>query len=263
MIRITIWNENIQERGDYKMFGMPEDNAEGRAWLEKGVQEIAKVHPNGIHGTLAAYLSQFPEFEVRTATLDMPECGLTDEVLDNTDVLIWWAHVAHHLVPDALVEKIHQRVLKGMGFIALHSAHQCKPLQRILGTSGSLQWREGDFCRVFCTCPTHPIAEGIPASFELPEEEMYGEFFDIPKPDDLVFTSWFRGGEVFRSGCTWTRGYGKIFYFQPGHETNPSYKNEYVLRIIHNAVKWCAPTVRRETIDCPHAAVSPESHYAK
>ncbi len=263
MIRVTIWNEHIQEAGDYKFLGVPEDKTEVIAWLTEGAKEIAKVHPNGMNETLAAHLRQFEDLEIRTVTLDMPDCGLPDEVLDNTDVLIWWAHIAHHMVPDELAEKIHQRVLKGMGFIALHSAHPSKPLQRILGTSGSLQWREGDFCRVWCTCPTHPIAEGIPLSFELPEEEMYGEFFDIPKPDDLVFTSWFRGGEVFRSGCTWTRGYGRGFYFQPGHETNASYHNEYVLRIIQNAVYWCAPVLRRETLDCPHAKVSPESKYHK
>ena len=269
MIRVTIWNERLQELGDPKFFGRPDmDENDERAqqfmaWLKGGAEAIAKVHPNGIHATLAAFLGENEDMEIRTATLDQPECGLTDDVLDNTDVLIWWAHVAHQMVPDELVEKIHQRVLKGMGFIALHSAHQCKPLQRILGTSGSLMWREGDFCRVWCTCPTHPIAAGIPTSFELPEEEMYGEFFDIPKPDDVVFTSWFRGGEVFRSGCTWTRGYGRIFYFQPGHETNPSYHNEHVQRIITNAVRWCAPTITRDVIECPHITESPESKLQK
>lgn len=265
MIRVTIWNENVQERGVVDLppgIEIPAERLEQvKAHFAEGAKEIAKVHPNGIHGTLAAILGECEDMEIRIATLDMPECGLTDEVLDNTDVLVWWAHIAHHKVPDELVEKIHQHVLKGMGFIALHSAHQCKPLQRILGTSGSLQWREGDFSRVWCTCPTHPIAEGVPTSIELPEEEMYGEFFDIPKPDDLVFTSWFRGGEVFRSGCTWTRGYGRIFYFQPGHETNWSYHNEHIQRIIRNAVRWCAPTIRRDVIECPHAAESPESKY--
>lgn len=263
MIRVTIWTENIQDRGDYKMLGIPEDKPEMIGWLTKGVEEIAKVHPNGLKETLGDIFRQEDDMEVRTTSLEQPEYGLPDELLENTDVLVWWAHVAHQLVPDELAEKIHQRVLKGMGFIALHSAHQCKPLQRILGTSGSLQWREGDFCRVWCTCPTHPIAAGIPQSFELPEEEMYGEFFDIPKPDDLVFTSWFRGGEVFRSGCTWTRGYGRVFYFQPGHETNPSYHNEHVIRILKNAVRWCAPVLQRDVIDCPHASESPESKYQK
>ena len=150
-------------------------------------------------------------------------------------------------------------MLKGMGVIFLHSAHMCKPMRFLLGTSGTLRWREGDFCRVWNSCPSHPIAEGIPASFELEEEEMYGEFFDIPQPDDQVFISWFRGGEVFRSGCTWTRGLGRIFYFQPGHETNPSYTNPYVQKIIQNAVKWTAGNgTRREKLECIHAEKAPE-----
>ena len=147
-----------------------------------------------------------------------------------------------------------------MGIIFLHSAHMCKPMQMLLGTSGTLRWREGDFCRLWTVSPAHPIASGIPEYVELGEEEMYGEHFDIPNPDDQVFLSWFRGGEVFRSGCTWTRGMGRIFYFQPGHETNRSYFNEYIRTIIRNAVKWTANTgMRREKIDCIHAQKSPES----
>ena len=198
---------------------------------------------------------------VRTVTLGMPECGLTQEVLDDTDVLVWWAHVAHDRVPDEIVKRVKDAVLKGMGFIGLHSAHPSKPMQAILGTSGRLQWREGDRSRVWCTCPTHPIARGIPESFELADEEMYGEYFDIPKPDDLVFVSWFAGGEVFRSGCTWTRGMGRIFYFQPGHETQPSYYVPEVRQILKNAVRWAAPTVRVDSLDCPHTAVAPEAKY--
>jgi trehalose utilization protein len=71
---------------------------------------------------------------------------------------------------------------------------------------------------------------------------MYGEHFDIPQPDQLVFISWFQGGEVFRSGCCWHRGKGKIFYFRPGHETFPIYYNEQVQRVIYNGVRWLAPT---------------------
>ena len=183
--------------------------------------------------------------------------------LEDTDVLVWWAHVAHDRVPDEIALRVKEYVNRGMGFIALHSAHPSKPMQYILGTSGTLQWREGDRARVWCTCPTHPIAKGIPASFELPSEEMYGEYFDIPKPDDLVFISWFAGGEVFRSGCTWTRGYGKIFYFQPGHETQRSYYVPEVRQIIKNAVRWANPVVRMPKLECPHAQVSAEERYAK
>lgn len=245
MIKVTVWSEFRQENEE-------NDNA----------LRIRKIHPQGIHQTIADFLEKNDDMLVRTATLDMPECGLGDEVLEDTDVLIWWAHVAHHEVPDQLVEKIHKRILDGMGFIALHSAHCCKVLQRTLGSSGSLRWRENDFSRVWNLCPTHPIAQGIPEFFELEQEEMYGEYFDIPKPDDVVFTSWFRGGEVIRSGCTWTRGKGKFFFFQPGHETNPSYHNEYVQRIISNAVRWAKTKVDFE-IKITHAQESPESIYQK
>ncbi|MCR1868771.1 ThuA domain-containing protein [Murimonas intestini] len=261
MIKVTVWNEYVQEQMDSDSGaavreGMPE---EVRRELEQRAKEIRAVHGGAIHHTLKGLLEEESGIEVcHIATLEMEECGLTKEVLDDTDVLVWWAHVAHDKVPDEIAERVREYVLKGMGFIALHSAHPSKPLQKLLGTSGSLQWREGDFCRVWNTCPAHPIAEGIPQYFELEEEEMYGEYFDIPKPDDQVFISWYRGGEVFRSGCTWTRGYGKIFYFQPGHETNKSYFNDYVRRIIRNAVRWAVPSVKREEISCPNAVVTPE-----
>ena len=267
MIKVTVWNENVQENGTKfmppELLTSTDERAVGfRHFLESNVENIRKIHPNGIHNTLKDMLEEEEDIQVRTATLDMPECGLTQEVLDDTDVLVWWAHIAHDRVPDEIAMRVKQAVLKGMGFIALHSAHQCKPLQMILGTSGSLQWREGDRSRVWCCCPTHPIAKGIPLSIELPEEEMYGEFFDIPKPDDQVFISWFAGGEIFRSGCTWTRGYGKIFYFQPGHETNRSYYIPEVRQIIKNAVRWAVPVMRREEISCPHAEVTPEAKWA-
>ena len=263
MIKVTVWSEHVQERGleaipDYEK--LPQDIQEH---FQKSAKAIKEVHPNGIHKTLKDLLSEEEDFQERTCTLEMPECGLTEEVLDDTDVLVWWAHVAHDCVPDEIALRVKEYVNRGMGFIALHSAHPSKPMQYILGTSGTLQWREGDRARVWCTCPTHPIAEGIPASFELPAEEMYGEYFDIPKPDDLVFISWFAGGEVFRSGCTWTRGYGKIFYFQPGHETQRSYYVPEVRRIIKNAVRWAKPVVRMPKLECPHAQVSAEERAKK
>lgn len=265
MIKVTVWNENVQENG-LKFAEIDESIPESKfikEFLEKSEREIKVVHPNGIHNTLKDLLSEEEDIQVRTVTLDMPECGLTQEVLDDTDVLVWWAHIAHDRVPDEIAMRVKQAVLKGMGFIPLHSAHQCKPLQMLLGTSGALKWREDDRARVWCCCPAHPIAQGIPESFELPEEEMYCEFFDIPKPDDLVFISWYAGGEVFRSGCTWTRGYGKIFYFQPGHETQRSYFVPEVRQIIKNAVRWAAPAMRIPEISCPHAAESAEEKYAK
>ena len=265
MIRVTVWNENVQEHG-MKNVHLDESLANYqfiKEFLEKSEREIKKVHPDGIHNTLKALFEEEEDFRVRTATLDMPECGLTQEVLDDTDVLVWWAHIAHDRVPDEIVERVHRAILKGMGFIALHSAHQCKPLQRTLGTSGALKWREDDRARVWCCNPTHPIAQGIPESFDLDEEEMYCEFFDIPKPDDLIFISWYAGGEVFRSGCTWSRGLGKIFYFQPGHATQRSYYNPNVRRILKNAVRWAVPVKRIEKIECPHTPVSMEAKYAE
>ncbi len=241
MIRVTIWNENIHERE------MPEAKA---------------MHPQGIHGTLAAFLSQYDDLEIHTATLDEPDCGLPDSVLDNTDVLLWWGHMAHDKVPDELAQKVQEHVLKGMGLIVLHSAHYSKPFTRLMGTSCSLRWRDGEYERVWCVNPGHPIAEGIPPCFELSAEEMYGEFFDIPQPDELVFTGWFRSGEVFRSGCCWSRGLGKVFYFQPGHETNPSYHNPYVQKIITNAVYWAAPRNRRTALDC-HNDIAVEEMVSK
>ena len=262
MIKVTVWNEFVQEN----MGTMPDEYFpenipwETRQMFRDKAHQIREIHNGAIHNTLRDLLNEDWEIEVcHIATLDMPECGLTREVLDDTDVLVWWSHIAHDRVPDEIAERVRDYVLHGMGFIALHSSHPSKPMQKILGTSGSLQWREDDFCRIWNVNPTHPIAQCITPYFELDREEMYGEFFDIPNPDDLVFISWFRGGEVFRSGCTWNRGYGKVFYFQPGHETNYSYYNEPVRQIIRNAVRWARPTVRINEINCPCAWESPEA----
>ncbi len=230
-MQVTIWNENIHDRE---------------------VPAVRALYPSGIHGTLAAYLETLPGLTVRTATLDQPECGLPSDVLDTTDVLVWWGHCAHERVPDELARRVADRVLAGMGLVVLHSGHHSKPFRLLMGTSCSLRWRDDDFERLWCVNPGHPIAAGIPACFELPAEEMYGEFFDIPQPDELVFAGWFRGGEVFRSGCCWHRGAGKVFYFQPGHETNPSFHNPYVQRIIGNAVRWAEPVCWRTTLGCLH-----------
>ena len=183
MIKVTVWYEQTQELGAAGVVRRPEmsdaDNEKVCQWADRNAEEIRKVHPNGLHNTLKALFEEEEDMVVRTVTLGMPECGLTQEVLDDTDVLVWWAHVAHDRVPDEIVKRVKDAVLKGMGFIGLHSAHPSKPMQAILGTSGRLQWREGDRSRVWCTCPTHPIARGIPESFELADEEMYGEYFEI------------------------------------------------------------------------------------
>ena len=192
MIRVTIWNEYIEE-------------------LE--YEHVANVYPNGIHGCLCDFLSKNEDMEVTCVTLSMEENGLTEEVLNNTDVLLWWGHQAHELVSDEVVSRVKKHILNGMGFIPLHSAHYCKVLKEILGTSMSLRWKHDESEKLFCIAPSHPIAEGITEPIFLEKEEMYGEYFDIPKPEDIIFLGWFSNGEVFRSGCTFTRGWGKIFYF--------------------------------------------------
>jgi len=229
MINVTVWNEFRHEKKD---------------------AAVIEIYPDGIHECIAAFLKKEKSFNVRTATLDEPEHGLTDDVLENTDVLIWWGHMHHGDVSDEVAEKVHNRVLRGMGFIALHSSHVAKPFLKLMGTSGSLKWRCDDFERLWVISPGHPIAEGIGEYVELEAEEMYGEWFDIPAPDELVFISWFSGGEVFRSGCCWNRGAGKVFYFRPGHETNPSYHVLQIQKIIVNAVKWAAPTRILNDLNC-------------
>jgi trehalose utilization protein len=217
--RVTIWNEYRHEKSD---------------------EQVAKIYPEGMHAVLAAALTE-AGFEVHAATLDEPEHGLPDGVLDNTDVLLWWGHMAHEEVSDEIVEEILQRVLGGMGLIVLHSGHFSKIFKKLMGTTCDLKWRHDDTERLWVVAPGHPIAEGLGEYIEL-EEEMYGEPFDVPQPDELVFVSWFGGGEVFRSGLCYRRGRGRIFYFRPGHEENPSYHNQDVQRVIQNAVRWAAPT---------------------
>ncbi len=219
--RITVWNEFRHEKKNPK---------------------VAEIYPDGIHTAVAKPLRD-AGFEVRTATLDEPEHGLAKDVLDSTDVLLWWGHMAHGEVSDEVVDRVQARVLEGMGLIVLHSGHFSKPFKRLMGTSCDLKWREaGERERLWVVAPGHPIAAGLGEFFEVPEAEMYGEHFDIPAPDALVFVSWFGGGEVFRSGCCFYRGRGRIFYFRPGHETYPVYYQAEVQRVIQNAVRWAAPS---------------------
>jgi len=220
-IRVTVWNEGRHEKTN---------------------EEVRKVYPEGMHTVLAEML-QLNGIKASTATLDADaEHGLSEHVLANTDVLIWWGHMAHQDVKDEIATRVQKRVLQGMGLIVLHSAHLSKPFLKLLGTSGALKWREiGERERIWLVNPSHPIARGVPEQIILEHEEMYGEHFDIPAPDELVYISWFQGGEVFRSGCCWERGLGKIFYFRPGHETFPTYYQKDIQKIILNAVKWAAP----------------------
>jgi trehalose utilization protein len=205
-----------------------------------------------MHTTIAEAIGEDRKVEVRTATLQQPQHGLTKAALEETDVLVWWGHAAHGKVNDKVVERVLTRVWQGMGFIALHSAHYSKPFKRLMGTTCSLTWREaGEKERLWVCNPGHPIARGIDRYFEIPNTEMYGEPFAIPTPDENVFISWFEGGEVFRSGCTWKRGNGKIFYFRPGHEVYPIYHHPVVRQVLRNAVRWAAPDAEKWIDTCP------------
>jgi trehalose utilization protein len=220
-IRVTVWNEYRHEREE---------------------ERYRAVYPDGIHGAIAEGLSASTDLNVRTATLDEPENGLPEDVLMETDVLIWWGHKAHEEVSDETVNRVQSRVLHGMGLVVLHSGHHSKIFKRLMGTSCNLIWRVADELeRIWVVAPSHPIAAGLDRFIELEREEMYGEFFDVPPPQELVFLSWFPGGEVFRSGCCYTRGSGKIFYFRPGHESYPTFYNPDVRKVIGNAVRWATP----------------------
>jgi len=231
-VNVTIWNEYLHE-----------------------VQEpaIAAVYPTGIHGAIADGLSGCDDLVVRTATLAEPSHGLTADVLAHTDTLIWWGHAGHHLVDDAIVDAVHQHVLSGMGLIVLHSAHDSKIFHRVMGTNCSLNWREANEKeRLWVVEPAHPVMDGVPPYIELVAEEMYGERFDVPPPDELLMVSWFQGGEVFRSCMTWRRGHGRVVYLRPGHEEYPTYRNEHILRVIANACRWTARRVNIPTHDTPY-----------
>ena len=221
-INVTVWNEGRHE---------------------KDMDACKAIYPDGMHAVIAGFLNAERGIEARTATLDEPEHGLSDEVLAGTDVLTWWGHAAHAEVRDEIVDKVHARVLEGMGLLVFHSGHYSKIFRRLVGSSASLKWREADEKeRLWVVQPGHPIVRGVGEYIELPAAEMYGEFFDVPQPDELVFVSWFEGGEVFRSGLCYFRGCGKVFYFRPGHETYPIFKNPEIQRVIINAVWWAAPS---------------------
>lgn len=219
-VRVTVWSENRHEKRD---------------------ELVARLYPDGMHGAIKAGIEENlgSKASVRTATLDEPEHGLTEEVLANTDVLTWWGHMSHGDVEDEIVERVHRHVLAGMGLIVLHSGHWSKIFTKLMGTSCTLRWRsEQDRELVWTVDPTHPIAKGVPHPIVIDQQEMYGEFFDIPTPEELVFISAFSGGEVFRSGCTFRRGHGKIFFFSPGDQDYPVYHHKDVRRVIANAVEW-------------------------
>jgi trehalose utilization protein len=226
--------------------------------LEQERPEAKRIYPDGIHEAIAGGLRDElgRAAVVRTSTLAAPEHGLSSEVLDKTDVLAWWGHRAHEAVDDAVTDRVVQHVLDGMGLLVLHSSHVSKPFLRLMGTRCSLRWRnDGEREVVWTVAPAHEIAEGLPPAFVIPEHEMYSEYFDIPPPEELVFISSFAGGEVFRSGCCWTRGKGRVFYFSPGHETFPVYHQPEIRRILANGVRWARP--RWSSVDTVSSPNSP------
>ena len=230
MTRIAIYNEFLHEKKDEK---------------------VREIYPNGIHQAIAGFLRK-DDVTITCYTLDNVQ-ELTEEALANTDVMLWWGHMGHHLVPDEVAIRVKEAVLKGMGIVFLHSGHHSKPFKLLMGTTCNLTWREnGDMERIWNIQPAHPIVQGIGRYFELPHEETYGEPFCIPNPDDVLLIGWFDGGEVFRAGCTFHRENGRIFYFQPGHESFPTYYNKDVQTIIKNAVEWVKPTYRVPELLCPH-----------
>lgn len=234
-MRVTVFNEYLHELED---------------------ERVARIYPDGIHAALGAAIEEYvPGAQVRSATLREPEHGLPQAVVDDTDVMLWWGHKAHGEVSDAVAERVQRAVLDGMGLVALHSGHLAKPFLRLLGTYGSLKWREADEKeRLWNLQPSHPVLEGVPDHFELEQEEMYGERFDVPEPDELLMISWFQGGEVFRSLMTWRRGHGRVVYFRPGHETYPTYHQPHVRRIVANCTKYAARRISRDDSACPNPA---------
>lgn len=226
-LRVTVWNEHVHERRD---------------------PTVRQIYPGGMHAPIVEGLRRElgDEIDVRVATLEEPEHGLPDDVLAVTDVLTWWGHAAHDRVADAVVDRVQSRVLDGMGLVVLHSGHKSKIFMRLMGTSCNLIWRSdpgGEREVVWTVSPSHPITAGIPQPIVIPHQEMYGEFFDIPPPDELVFISSFAGGEVFRGGCCFQRGAGRIFYFSPGDQEFPVYHQPEIQRVIANAVAWCGGAV--------------------
>jgi len=249
-IKVTIWNENVHET------------------QQDALGDLCRQHyPNGIHNCLKQAL-QADDLEIRAVSLDMPNQGLPDELINDTDVLMWWGHCAHHKVDDALVAKLKERVLNGMGLIVMHSGHYSKIFKSLMGTTCSLHWREiGEKERLWRVARRHPITEGVPETFTLPHTEMYGESFDIPDDGKIIYLSWYEGGNVFRSGVTFLRGNGKIFYFAPGHETFPIYHDANIQKILGNAIRWAAPEAYREPwnewFKTPHETVTTENPIAK
>ncbi len=224
-MRVIVWSDDAAGKG-----------LEARA---------ASLHPDGIAATIATALREQlgTAADVTTAGQHESDQGLPDSILAAADVLVWWAHEGHDQVSEDTVDRVQKQVLEGLGLLVLHSAHHSKIFRRLTGTSCDLNWREAqDEELIWTVDPSHPIAVGIDPPIRLEHHEMYGEPFDIPAPDRLVFISSFTGGEVFRSGCCFERGSGRIFYFSPGHETDRVYDQPQIRQVLASAATWARRT---------------------
>jgi len=207
-------------------------------WSER--TEPVEIYPTGINGALADYLNKQDGIEAKTAQLSDPEAGLGEAALANADVLIWFGHKKHKDVPDEIVERVVRHIReRGLGFIALHSAHYSKPLKVALQASGSWSdyqnrgWAE----QVWVVSPNHPLAKGL-KDFTLPKEEIYTEPFDVPAPEAVILEATWPSGHRTRECMVWTLGKGRFVYLRPGHEEYPTFFIPEMQRLISNAVLW-------------------------
>ncbi|MGH8247970.1 MAG: ThuA domain-containing protein [Gammaproteobacteria bacterium] len=224
------------------------------AWSER--TEPANVYPEGINGVIATMLKDNKNVRVTVANLSDPELGLSESVLEQTDVLVWFGHRKHKEVSDEVVDRVVRHVMeRGMGYLPLHSAHYARPFQRLMvkraeatgyklasnpvgGWSGVSHPKVPQTIKVLA--PKHPVAKGI-KDFVIPQDEMYVNPFNVPPPDVKVLEGVWEGGEQQGSdGMIWNMGKGRVFYFRPGHETYPVFQQPEVQQVLKNAVKWLA-----------------------
>ena len=260
-----------------------------------------RAYPNYLGNHIASHLQKNESLDVLSVNLNDPGQGLSDEVLENCEVMVWWGHVRHTEISLETSKKLIRRVKEGkLNLIFLHSAHWANPFieamnevvrHRVenkyaaLGNKVEIEYAyipdsnrftvpplgsivkpsiyerkfphgnvkvrvdmpscvfpfyrpDGKPSTLITLKPKHPIAQGIPSSFTIPETEMYDEPFHIPEPDEVIFEERWDAGEWFRSGALWQIGEGKVFYFRPGHELYKVFYEPLPLKIVENAVLW-------------------------